>query len=594
MKRIIKLYIHILLFSCLMVSCESYLDKAPEVEITEKQVFGSFNTFQGFIEQMCNCVTDMLKNSTYYQADECLDVYPFAFDSGNYWDGSGFLTGGPGIDVRSNDYEARRIWEWGWYGIAIANLALQKIDEPDLFEGTQEQYNLLKGQALFFRGFFYFQICRFWGGMPYITRVLESDELFGSDEFARLNFKETAIKMAADFRAAADILPDHWDRTPSGQLTLGHNRDRINKFFGLGFLGLTYLWGASPMINEEATGVNAFDPVMCAQAADAFGELLRLRDNTQLYAMAPFDRYLEIFYRHGNYRPGLDEVIMSPTPVPRDYWMPARFLPSDLGLSFSNCVGVTHNYTKNFGCKEGFPIDDDLSVYNENDPWENRDPRFYKVIVYDNVQMHSIEKAGTETVSQLYNGGYHRAVRSPFNVTGYYTFKFSGLNTSIVTDAIISTVRSYIPYLRLADVYLMYAEAVNFQTGGGPKATSSNYSMTAEDAINMVRNRAELPDIHAKFTANSQLFFEEIIRERAVELCFEWQRFSDLRRWNRNGDPRYLQKTVIRFDRDANQKPVNLVEEVMVTRVAEKRHNWVPIPTSYTVMYKNFPQNPGW
>ena len=40
------------------VSCEDYLDKAPEADITEKDVFGNFTSFQGFVEQMYNCIMD--------------------------------------------------------------------------------------------------------------------------------------------------------------------------------------------------------------------------------------------------------------------------------------------------------------------------------------------------------------------------------------------------------------------------------------------------------------------------------------------------------------------------------------------------------
>jgi hypothetical protein len=97
-----------------------------------------------------------------------------------------------------------------------------------------------------------------------------------------------------------------------------------------------------------------------------------------------------------------------------------------------------------------------------------------------------------------------------------------------------------------------------------------------------------------KFTATKELFFEEIVRERAVELAFEGARFCDLRRWNRNGDPRYLDKTAIDFDRGTNGKPINLKERLIVKRVADKKHNWLPIQVKFTVQYEGFPQNPGW
>ena len=140
----------------------------------------------------------------------------------------------------------------------------------------------------------------------------------------------------------------------------------------------------------------------------------------------------------------------------------------------------------------------------------------------------------------------------------------------------------------------MYSEAVIFGTGGTPQSTSGNYTMTAEQALNVVRNRAQLPNINAKFTSSSAAFFEEIVRERAVELSFEGSRFCDLRRWNRNGDARYLDKTAIDFGRGSNGKPINLIERLVVRRTADKKHNWLPIQVKYTKQYAGFPQNPGW
>ena len=74
----------------------------------------------------------------------------------------------------------------------------------------------------------------------------------------------------------------------------------------------------------------------------------------------------------------------------------------------------------------------------------------------------------------------------------------------------------------------------------------------------------------------------------------EGARFCDLRRWNLNYDPKYLNKTAIDFDLDANGKPCNFRERVVITRAASKKHNWLPIQVKYTKIYKGFYQNPGW
>ncbi|WP_080904681.1 RagB/SusD family nutrient uptake outer membrane protein [Parabacteroides sp. Marseille-P3160] len=599
MKRM-KYYIGIFLVSIIGItatSCEDYLDKAPESDISDKDAFGNFTSFQGFVEEMYKCIMDPDKGGAFNRclfADETLGPSQYPFDQGNYWSNESYFFG---QSVNTTDAESRtkRIWEYAWYAIRKANLALSKLEEEGLFEGTDEERNHLKGQALFFRGWFYFEICRYWGGMPYIDRMLEPTEDLFTPEFKRLNFQECAKKMAADFRAAADLLPNHWDLSGPGEATKGHNRDRINKFHALGYLGKALLYAASPMINEEATGNNAFDGELCAQAASAFGELLQLADQTGIYQMQSWDTWTDCFWRWNWERPGGTECIMMPIIFERSRvrWSTlGGMVPSSIGMNSGSSADVpTHNYIKNYAMANGLPIDDPASGYNPNDPWIGREPRFYKDILKDGDQIWAT--AGVDQYAQLYNGGRHRNGINPPSVTGYYYLRYAPLGKDF-TASKADALQAYKPYLRLADIYLMYAEAVNFSPGGGPNAKAANYSMTAVEALNVVRNRAQLPNLDHKFTTSKEAFFEEIVRERAVELAFEGARFCDLRRWNRNGDERYLDKTALDFDRGENGKPINIRERVVIRRTVGKKHNWLPIQVKYTTQYEGFPQNPGW
>lgn len=100
---------------------------------------------------------------------------------------------------------------------------------------------------------------------------------------------------------------------------------------------------------------------------------------------------------------------------------------------------------------------------------------------------------------------------------------------------------TYLPYMRLADIYLMYAEACAAVDGAAGKST--NFGKTAEDAINTLRKRAgvgpvgggepgdEKGTLCPEYISNSQKFMDEVRRERAVELSFEGFRFNDLQRW---------------------------------------------------------------
>ena len=258
--------------------------------------------------------------------------------------------------------------------------------------------------------------------MPYIKRVLDPTESLITDEFSRLNFQETAKLMAEDFRAAADLLPNHWDLSGPGQETLGHNMNRINKFHALGYLGKALLYAASPMINEEATGNNSYDPDLAAQAANAFGELLKLADETGIYKLEPWETRTDNFWKLNYQKPGGTEVSMYPTIYERGRvrWSAiGATVPSSFGLNSGSDADVpAHNYVQNYGMENGLPLDDPESGYDPNDPWTGREPRFYVDIVKDGDRIHN--NLPDDMYAQLYNGGRHRSQINPPSVTGYY------------------------------------------------------------------------------------------------------------------------------------------------------------------------------
>ena len=83
------------------------------------------------------------------------------------------------------------------------------------------------------------------------------------------------------------------------------------------------------------------------------------------------------------------------------------------------------------------------------------------------------------------------------------------------------------PVIRLADVYLMYAEADNFANGPQPKAI---------ELVNKVRHRGNLPALKPEKTASREEFFKAIKQERIVELVAEGHRIWDMRRWREMED----------------------------------------------------------
>jgi len=589
-----------------MLSCKKYLDRPLEANISEKDVYTNFRSFQGFTEELYACLPDMSKptwNGEWNMGDDILSTTNATyrlnaeFDNGNYrawqtggggWDNSWLDDSGPNTDP--NEGKNKGLWPLSWYGIRKANLGLANLDR--MANATQEEKNLIKGQLLFFRGFFHFQLMSFWGGLPYIDTVLSSSTKL---ELPRLNYRETALKAAKDFEDAAALLPANWDNTTVGQATAGNNQQRVTRSAALAFKGRDLLYAASPMMNQESTGNLSYDQELCKQAADAFARTLKLSESGEAYyKLMTWDKYSENWFTISSYgkHPGYPEVLFGPPTYAawQSRWsLVNMFIPPSLGGE-AGISSPAANYVNYFGMANGLPLDASGSGYDIADPWSNRDPRFYKCITYDGVPLIQGSGNAAYRIANLYTGGNLRLDNSACR-TGYLERKFV-TNKCNSVDNEWNNINIVIPYLRLADVYLMYAEAV-LQGYGTPKSSYPGY-LTAEAAVNKIKERAGLPAMDARYTGTKDPFMEELMRERAVELAFEGLRWHDLRRWGVAGDKKYKEKTVLDFDRGSNGKPINLRERVVVTRVFEKKHNWLPLPTNQVNLYPSFGQNPGW
>ncbi|GAB2800995.1 RagB/SusD family nutrient uptake outer membrane protein [Rhabdobacter roseus] len=606
-KNRIRLVAGIVSLGFIFGGCEDYLNRAPQANITDTDVFGSFVSFQGFVEEMYDCIVDIHKvlgGNQYYNfsaSDELLSNVPIPWDDGNYWNQGTFLYGASPNFTYSGNLTRMRVWPFAWYAIRKANLGLSKLDL--LTNADPEARRVIEGQCLFFRAYFHFELMRWYGGLPYIDEVLSSSEEL---KLPRLSYRETALKVARDFEAAAALLPLKWDDSAVGQATLGNNSQRITKIHALSLMGKNLLYAASPMMNESSTGINTYDVELCKRAADTFAEVIRICNESGTYRLQSWQTWTDNFWvwSPGNReRPGGTEVIMNPTVIIPNF---VRFTtnrtanPVQFGAGNNRVEVPTHNYIKNYGMANGLPIDDPESGYDPNDPWTGREPRFYIDIVYDGVRLvdnANVAAARENEFAQLSNAGRHRngtpaSSNVAGSVTGYFYRKWTPKGNN-PWDNRWGNFQSYHPIMRLADVYLMYAEAV-LHGYGSPTAKSPGVELTALDAVNAIRNRAQLPNLAPKFTASKDAFMKELIRERAVELAFEGHRFFDLRRWNVAGNAEYIQKTAIDFDRGPNGKPINLRERVVVTRVFEKKHNWLPFQLGDTRLYEGFPQNPGW
>ena len=608
----------------LTTSCTDYLDKSPESDVSPEAAFKNFKNFQGFTEELYLCIPDFSKSywttSWNWGEDDIQAVginyhMSYKVDQGDFWGwqkeydgwGASFMDQGDKFDP--NDRFKRGLWKAAWYGIRKANLGLENMDL--MTAATQEEKNTIKGQLLFFRGWLHFQLMQYFGGLPYIDHTVAADKPM---TLPRETCQACAEKAAKDFREAAELLPIDWDKSSVGRNTLGKNGFRINKITALAYEGKSLLWAASPLVKncDDKMNVNGnastydYDTNYAQQAAEALGELLALVETGQTqYKLVDFADYSDLFYTWNKNMlpPGSTENILRD--IPADAWQNSHFgVFTEFGGSILTggkaASQPTANYVNYYGMKNGLPLDDPESGFDPTHPWKNRDPRFYHDIVYDGVKV--VEGAiepDANRYANLYTGGTYRDDTNESR-TGYLLYKFIPMiANNYDMGSTYNKLYIDVPYLRLADCYLMYAEACAAVGGATAKAKCS---LTALDAVNKIRERAGVAGVAAKFTGNKDKFMDEVRRERAVELAFEGHRFNDLRRWLLLDKAPYNKKTSQEFVRAGEFDPKNpqntevsgFKEKTILTRHFTSKHWWMPLKKKDTSIYPEMFQNPGW
>ena len=631
-------------------SCQDYLDKEPDSTVSADDAFANFRNFQGFVEEIYNCIPDKEKcnycPSWNWGDDEIFNPeadnrMTHQVDLGNFraWESTGNWLKRDGASTSTNKFD-HGIWNHAWYCIRKCNLGLQNIDK--FVTGSAEEKKLIEGQLYFFRAWWHEEMMEYFGGMPYVDTFLGDN---AEQRLPRLTYQECADKAAADFRKAADLLPINWDKTSAGAATQGKNDLRINKIMALGYLGKTYLWAASPLMKNGAqTGASKngktydYDQEYAKKAAEAFGELLSLVEAGQTqYALAEFKYsdiynheksadanscFSDIFYtKKQNWKmPGTVEAIFRGPSA--DFngsnWNTSKVFGPKVQkvVAHDNVIHQpTANLVEAYGMANGEPIYlvengqyvlNPKSGFDPAHPFKNRDPRFYHDIVFDGFKYlnGSPGQYADLQYCQLYTGGNMRPIANASR-TGYFIQKLVPHTCNEVDKDYDwgSALHCYLPYMRLADIYLMYAEAC--AAFGGATGKSSNFGKTAEDAINTLRDRCGAGHVAPEFVADSHKFMDEVRREREVELSFEGFRFCDLQRWLLLTEAPYNQKFSQEFDRvesadfykthDAKDaKVANYRRKLILTRNFDAKHYWFPLPIKETQISSEFKQNPGW
>lgn len=522
--------------------------------------------------------TDLLASENFWKTDEDATIALMAayasaravFDRDYYFDGQGAEftrvrgnSGTAGQILRGDAYQAGSYGPSGYgssfdkyfsylYGsVNRSNYVIENITNKMLPTATGTKLASLESiiaEARLLRGMTYFRLISMWGDVPYISKIIYDNSEVTA--LSRMPIGQVRDSIMADFNYAVAKLPNK-------AAALG----RASKPAALAFRGkLNLYWGSWkkngwPELEGFTQNAGEATAAFTAAAADFksvindFGlTLYKNGDPGQIDALGKADilpNYFELFTPKANGNPEMLMVFThSGTPtnpsqgeeLMRDFsgrtvegsqcWVSPRYeIANRYQLTTTGDFApklVQMNPTTNAAARTTLN-----SAVNPNS-YANRDYRMKSTIMWDYemcIGLTSLKSTGFSPY--IYNTW---AANVTLGGVNYITYNTDGTNSGYIFRKFVRNYEGLgrsegdyaYPVMRLADVYLMYAEASNEVSGPLADAVA---------VVNKVRARGALPALQAAKYANKQLFFDAIEQERIIELVAEGFRGFDLRRW---------------------------------------------------------------
>ena len=520
-----------------------YLDKAPDAGLSETEVFSKYANFKNYFYSVyngsnfnirCHYPLHWCMNSQKLTLEELTDMCDKSriqraqsIKLGNGSDAFWII----GYSTADSNYPNNAKVPNTWKSIRVCNMAIDKADQ--IQDCTEAERNDLIGQAYYVRAFCHFELFRLYGSIPYVDKVLGANDEW---DIAPEDDYEFLKKCAADYQTAYEYFDKAGvvRRDPaSGAGNLADpNQDKPNGVAALAMKGRVLLYAASPLNNPSADVKRWED----AAEANAVALNVALANGYKLLSKADYSKN---FY--GN-RYTNEQLWAYSTGSTTNY--NSATIQSFVGYPFSNNAYAasqcpTQNFVDKFETSDGWPLNTEAQraaataagKYNEQNPYVNRDPRFDNAVVYNGCTFQGYSPAsiyinadGSKPSGSLLT--YPQSANDGVSETFYYERKRTGPLSNKGNQNVILTD----PIIRLAEVYLNYAEAAN--EAWGPDGKSESSTLSAVEAVNTVRERVEMPAVLAELCATKDVFRDRIKNERTVELCFEGNHYwCDIRRW---------------------------------------------------------------
>lgn len=432
-------------------------------------------------------------------------------------------------------------------GVTRANYVIENVKKmlPTASATSKPGLETVIGEARLLRGMVYFRLISMWGDVPYFGNVIYSNDEVAS--MARTPITQVKDSIMADFTYA-------FEKLPVKASALG----RAGKPAALAFRGKMNLFWACwnkfgwPELDTFTPDAAAATTAYTAAAADFksviqdYGlTLFRNGEPGEWGTMGNADVLPNYFYLFLPVANGDPEMIMTFTHGGTGTGQGEELMRDVAGRTHegSQCwvfpfyeiadryqSTVTGDFAEKMIPTNPSTAGARTKLNSAVNPasYANRDYRMKSSIMWDyelSIGLTSLKSTGytpfiykTWNSAVTINGVKYTSYNTDASVYGYVFRKFlrnyGGLGRSEGDYAY--------PVMRLADVFLMYAEATNEISG--PQAD-------AIELVNKIRHRGNLPALAPEKTASKEAFFSAIEQERIVELLGEGQRGFDIRRW---------------------------------------------------------------
>lgn len=458
--------------------------------------------------------------------------------------------------------------QWGYYTpIRAVNYFLANArdltfedNRYDLdYEEQMNRYRRYQYEVRLLRAYYYFLLVRAYGDIPFTTEVLTEEE---ANSLTRTPASEVFDFIVSECNSVAEMLPIDYADLENDAAATAPESGRVTRGMALALKARTLLYRASKLFNEQE------DASLYHEAAVANLDVINycnengivLGNYSDLWGVNNWNASEMIFVRrYGN----------TDSPERTNY-------PIGLENATSgNCPTQT--------LVDAYEMQDGSEV-NPNNPYEGRDPRFAMTIAYNGDEWPNSNTTPLET----YVGGRNGSPTPYATPTGYYLKKY--LDGTIDISASSSsggTRHSWITF-RLGEFLLNYAEAT-FKYLGSADATSDELPISAREAVNRIRQRADVNMPEFPEGMSNTEFWERYKKERMVELAFEGHRFWDVRRWKEGGFDHLDRMVITKNDNGTYTYTVQRKDLVW-----DDCMYFYPIPDSEIRKNPNLTQNPGW